>query len=302
MRKHTILLLPIGISVIVFIVIILVFVLTNNQPQVFDGERALSDVKYQVDLGPRTMDSEAHEKAASWIINTLQNHQWQVETQETEISGQVIKNIIARRGTGTPWIILGSHYDSRLLADQDKNPVNRKLPVPGANDGASSTAILLELARVLPNYDNKQIWLVFFDDEDNGTADGKGWSVGSTYFVSQLNGKPDSVVVLDMVGDKNLNIYKEGNSNRELNTEIWNVAKMLGYSQFIPVYKYSLIDDHLPFIHAGIIAADVIDFDYPFWHTTNDTLDKVSAESLQAVGHTIVVWLEGYSQTAEPGQ
>ena len=84
-----------------------------------------------------------------------------------------------------------------------------------------------------------------------------------------------------MVGDKDLNIYMEGNSNPDLNTEIWSVAKELGYSQFIPTYKYDLIDDHIPFIQAGIRAVDVIDFDYPYWHTTNDTLDKVSAESLQ---------------------
>ena len=238
------------------------------------------------------MGSEAHETAASWMVSTLKDLQWQVETQETVVSGQVIKNIIARRGKGTPWIILGSHYDSRLFADQDTIIANRKLPVPGANDGASSTAVLLELARVLPVKNNMQIWLVFFDDEDNGTASGTGWSVGSTYFVSQLQGKPDSVVVLDMIGDGDLNIYKEGNSDRELNTEIWNVANNLGYQQFIPSYKYDIIDDHIPFIQAGIRAVDVIDFDYPYWHTTNDTLDKVSAESLKAVGDTILKWLE----------
>ena len=224
----------------------------NNKTQVFDGERAFKDVKYQVDLGPRTMGSEAHDKAASWIINDLKDQGWQVEIQESVISDQAIKNIIAKRGDGTPWIILGSHYDSRLFADQDKIPTNRKLPVLGANDGASSTAILMELARVLPSNDNKQIWLVFFDAEDNGTAAGTGWSIGSTYFVSQLQGKPDSVVILDMVGDKDLNIYMEGNSDRQLNTEIWNVAKRLGYKQFIPSYKYDLIDDHIPFIQAGI--------------------------------------------------
>jgi Zn-dependent M28 family amino/carboxypeptidase len=270
----------------------------NKNQKVFDGGRALSDVKYQVDLGPRTMGSAAHEKAENYIINQLKSQNWQVETQETVISGQPIKNIIAKRGEGTPWIILGSHYDSRSIADQDKNPVNRKLPTPGANDGASSTAILMELARVIPKNENKQIWLVFFDDEDNGNASGSGWSVGSTYFVSQLQGKPDSVVVLDMVGDKDLNIYKEGNSDREINNEIWRVAKSLGYTQFIPTYKYDMIDDHTPFLNAGIRAVDIIDFDYPYWHTTNDTVDKVSAESLKAVGDTILNWLEEYPQAS----
>ncbi len=298
----------IGIKILLLLILIGMVILAitflamslGDKTQVFDGERALTNVKYQLDLGPRTMGSEAHDQVVSWMIDELKAQGWQVETQEAVISGQVIKNIIAKRGDGTPWIILGSHYDSRLFADQDKNPVNRKSPVPGANDGASSTAILMELARVLSVKDNKQIWLVFFDDEDNGTVAGTGWSIGSSYFVSQLKEKPDSVVILDMVGDKDLKIYKEGNSDRELNAEIWNVANGLGYKQFIPSYKYDLIDDHIPFIQAGINAVDVIDFDYPYWHTSNDTLDKVSAESLKTVGDTILKWLEKYSQPPTP--
>jgi glutaminyl-peptide cyclotransferase len=279
-------------------VIIVVLISVNKNQHVFEGARALNDVKYQVDLGPRTMGSAAHEQAVRYITEQLKSQNWQVETQETVVSGQSIINIIAKRGVSTPWVILGSHYDSRSIADQDKNPVNRKLPVPGANDGASSTAILLELARVIPKNENKEIWLVFFDDEDNGDASGSGWSVGSTYFVSQLQTKPASVVILDMVGDKDLNIYKEGNSDREINNEIWSVAKNLGYAQFIPTYKYTMIDDHTPFLDAGIRAVDVIDFDYPYWHTTNDTVDKVSAESLKAVGDTMLNWLEEYPQAS----
>jgi Zn-dependent M28 family amino/carboxypeptidase len=117
-------------------------------------------------------------------------------------------------------------------------------------------------------------------------------SVGSQYFVDQLTAKPDSVVILDMVGDKDLHINMERNSNPDLNTEIWNIASELGYKQFIPEYKYSITDDHIPFIDAGIKAADIIDIDYPYWHTTQDTLDKVSAESLKAVGDTIMKWIE----------
>jgi Zn-dependent M28 family amino/carboxypeptidase len=276
--------------------IILLLFSGDPHPRLFDGERALNDVKYQVDLGPRTMGSSAHDQAVSYIIDQLKNQKWEVETQQAVVSGQTIVNIIAKRGEGTPWVILGSHYDSRAFADQDPNPANRNLPVPGADDGASSTAILLELARVIPNKLNKQIWLVFFDNEDNGNASGSGWSVGATYFVSQLKGKPDGVVILDMVGDKNLDIYKESNSDRGINNEIWSIAKDLGYSQFIPTYKYNMIDDHTPFLDAGIRAVDVIDFDYPYWHTTSDTLDKVSAESLKAVGDTMLKWLDEYPQ------
>lgn len=284
-------------SIIIVLVIITVIlgILSMNKPALeFDGSRAYKDVKYQVGLGPRTMGSEAHEQTANWIISELRNLNWQVNTQETVNSNQTIKNIIAQRGAGTPWVIIASHYDSRLIADMDSDPLKRKQPVMGANDGASTVAILLELARVLPTKLNKQIWLVFFDDEDNGTKSGSGWDIGSANFISKLQGNPDDVVVLDMVGDKDLDIYMERNSNPDLNTEIWNVAQELGYSQFIPTYKHDLIDDHIPFIQAGIRAVDVIDFDYPYWHTTSDTLDKVSAESLKVVGDTILKWLEQY--------
>jgi glutaminyl-peptide cyclotransferase len=294
----------IGLGLFIFLVIVVTILLSisinNKKAQAFDGERSFADVEYQLDLGPRTMGSVAHDKAVSYIVDQLKSDNWQVEIQETIIDGQVIKNIIAKRGIGAPWIILGSHYDSRLFADQDKNPADQTLSVPGANDGASSTAILLELARVLPNRINKQIWLVFFDDEDNGNASGMGWSIGSTYFVSQLQGKPDSVIVLDMLGDKNLNIYKEGNSDSLISDEIWNVANSLGYNQFIPSIKYKLIDDHTPFLNAGIRAVDVIDFNYPYWHTTSDTLDKISAESLKAVGDTVLKWLEDYPLPSTP--
>jgi glutaminyl-peptide cyclotransferase len=277
---------------LILMISITIFILRRNKnPLEFNAERAYQDVAYQLSFGPRTMGSEAHEQVAEWLINSLREQGWQVNTQETIISGNKVKNIIAKRGEGTPWVILGSHYDSRTFADQDPNPANRTKPVMGADDGASSVAVLLELARVIPKNQNKQIWLVFFDNEDNGTSSGTGWVIGSSYFVSQLVGMPDSVVILDMVGDKDLNIYMERNSNPQLNDEIWSMAKSLGYSQFIDSYKYGLLDDHTPFIQAGMTAADIIDFNYPYWHTTQDTLDKISANSLMVVGETILTWL-----------
>ncbi len=283
-----------AIIVLIIVASIIITQSINQIDQQFDSQKAYSDVKYQLDLGPRTMDSAAHEEAEQWIISALLKSDWQVEIQQAEMSGQPIKNIIAKRGSGTPWIILASHYDSRSFADKDKDPAKRSQPVPGADDGASTVAILLELARVIPKNLNKQIWLVFFDNEDNGNSSGVSWSIGSENFVSHLQEKPNSVVVLDMLGDKNLNIYMEQNSNPDINTEIWGVAKELGYAQFIPMNKHSIIDDHIPFIQAGIRAVDVIDFDYPYWHTTQDTLDKISAESLKVVGDTILHWVEQY--------
>jgi Zn-dependent M28 family amino/carboxypeptidase len=164
--------------------------------------------------------------------------------------------------------------------------------VPGANDGASGVAVLLELARSLPKTLHGQIWLVMIDNEDNGDIPGWDWLLGSQAFVNQLKGKPDAAVIIDMIGDADLNIYMEKNSNRQLNIQIWNQAASLGYGQqFIDSYKYQMIDDHVPFLNAGIPAVDIIDFDYPYWHTTQDTVDKVSAKSLQAVGDTLRGWL-----------
>jgi Zn-dependent M28 family amino/carboxypeptidase len=110
--------------------------------------------------------------------------------------------------------------------------------------------------------------------------------------VDKLEFRPEAVVIVDMIGDADLNIYIEQNSNSALVNEIWNIAAELGYEQsFIPEPKYSILDDHTPFLQAGIPAVDIIDFDYPYWHTTNDTVDKVSAESLRVVGTTLQEWI-----------
>jgi glutaminyl-peptide cyclotransferase len=259
---------------------------------VFNGERAYLDVVRQVDLGPRTSGSQAHTQFVNWLQTELASANWHVDVQETEQSGQSIRNVIARRDGINPWIILGAHYDSRFFADRDPDPRNRTKPVPGANDGASGVAVLVELARVLPKDLENKIWLVFFDAEDNGGIQDWDWILGSTAFVRELEGKPEAVIIIDMVGDADLNIYQERKSDLELTQSIWSQAEELGYSgYFIPMLKYRMLDDHIPFIDAGIPAVLIIDFDYEYWHTVEDTADKVSARSLQIVGETLLAWL-----------
>jgi glutaminyl-peptide cyclotransferase len=203
-----------------------------------------------------------------------------------------IQNVIAKKGTGSRWVIFGAHYDSRLVADQDPNPELRIQPVPGANDGASGVAVLVELARIIPDDLNTEVWMVFFDAEDNGGIPGWDWLLGSRYFVNQLACCPDAVIVVDMIGDVNLNIFKEKNSDQSLTNEIWSKANELGYaSVFIPQAKYAILDDHTPFLEVGIPAIDIIDFDYPYWHTTQDIPERVSAKSMQVVGETLLAWL-----------
>jgi glutaminyl-peptide cyclotransferase len=284
-----------GTSIISWHKIYIQSVGSQQEGQQFNGERANQDVDFQVSLGPRIPGTEAHNQIIEWINTELEQTGWEVEIQLGEILGQKVTNILGKRGgerdQGQPWIILGAHYDTRIYSDKDPNPEKRNLPVPGANDGASGVAVLLELARTLPKNLDQEIWLVFFDTEDNGNIAGWDWILGSRFFVQSLHEKPDAVIIVDMIGDADLNIYMEQSSDPAISSEIWAVAGELGFSQFIPILKYRLLDDHVPFLESGIRAVDIIDFDYPYWHTTDDTTDKVSAKSLEAVGETLRTWL-----------
>ena len=273
----------------------------KTEIQAFDGNRSFGDLEYQMKLGPRIIGSQAHEQVREWIIEENQGSGWIVEVQSENVSGQDIHNIIAWRDVDLelPWVIIGAHYDTRIYADRDPNIENRTQPVPGANDGASGVSVLMELARVLPTNLGANVWLVFFDAEDNGSLPGGEWAMGSRAFVESLDEKPEAVVIVDMVGDRDLEIFMEKNSEPNLSQEIWKIAAELGYGEvFVPFPKHRIIDDHLPFIQSGIPAVDIIDFDYPYWHTVGDTIDKVSADSLQNVGDVIIAWLldrYGYS-------
>lgn len=262
----------------------------------FSGQRAFEDVRFQIELGPRIPGSQAHREAVAWMVSGLETEGWNVKVQEKMMLDHPIKNVVAQRSPDLngeyPWIIIGAHYDTRIFADEDSDPAARSQPVPGANDGASGVAVLMELARVLPRDLPKEVWLVLFDAEDNGDIPGWDWILGSRAFVEDLRGQPEAVVIVDMIGDANLNIYMERNSDAALTAQIWAQAAELGYAgTFIPMPGYSILDDHTPFLRAGIPAVDIIDFDYPYWHTTEDTLDKVSAQSLQIVGDVLTAWL-----------
>ena len=260
--------------------------------QSFNAERAYQDVVYQTSLGPRTPDSDAHEQAIDYFRSELQKSNWQVEVQVVEVNGHILKNVIARRSDMPPEIILGAHYDSRLMADKDPDPKKQLQPVPGANDGASGAAVLLELGRVLPP-NSVPVWLVFFDGEDQGNLPGwEEWSLGARGFVETFTLKPRAVVIVDMVGDYNLNIHQEKQSSQRLINEIWQVADELGYGQyFLDERKYSIMDDHVPFLEAGIPAVDIIDIEYRYWHTSYDTAENVSPVSLGIVGSTLQIWI-----------
>jgi len=263
-------------------------------PAIFDGDAAFRFLEEQMEFGPRWPGSPGHQAVGDYIVGQVRDLGWQVEEQRFAYRDIEGRNIIGRANEGAgPVIILGAHYDTRKIADQ--TPGSNE-PVPGAVDGASGVAILLELARTL-NIDDieQEIWLAFFDVEDNGSGGipGFDWIVGSTYMADHLEILPEAMILVDMVGDADQQLYYEGNSDLELQSQLWKIAHDLGYGDvFIQEYRHTMIDDHLPFARRGIQAVDIIDFDYPYWHTVEDTADKASPQSLTRVGRMLETWLE----------
>jgi len=259
----------------------------------FSGAEAYKHIVAQTDLGARPTGSEAGRKTGDYIIAQLKRSGWTVETQEFEYQGVKARNIIGKRGSG-PIAMVGAHYDTRRQADNDPDPAKHTQPVIGADDGASGVAVLLEMARTLKvDQTGREVWLTFFDAEDNGGLDGWDWIAGSTYMAQHLTVTPTAMILLDMIGDADQQLYWDHNSNAQLSQGLWQTAASLGFAQqFIPQYKWTMIDDHMPFAQRGIPAVDLIDFDYPYWHTTQDTADKVSPQSLERIGKTVSTWLE----------
>ncbi len=288
----------IGLVVAVFVLIGILATwrlgfLTPKGPASFDGSLAYTQVLRQMDFGPRITGTDGNYAAGNYIAQRLGQLGWQTQFQPFDYMGVHARKILAKANVGKgPVIILGAHYDTRRRADQD--PHHPDQPVPGANDGASGVAVLLELARSLDLTRVKhEVWLAFFDAEDDGQLDGWDWVVGSTYMAQHLTIRPQSMILVDMVGDADQNIYMDSNSNPALTAQIWAVAAQLGYSvYFIPVPRYAMLDDHTPFVQDGIPAVDIIDFDYPYWHTTADTADKISPASLEHVGRTLETYLQ----------
>lgn len=267
----------------------------------FDGQTALGYVKKQLDFGPRIPGSAGHRNTGDWIVrmmreraDTVIEQRWTHKT----VKGDTLpmRNIIARFNKGAAQRVLYiTHWDTRPVSDASMNLGERMAPVPGANDGASGTALLIALGDVLkktPLPANVGVDLVFVDGEDYGDF-GKNQDVliGSRYLADHL---PDSAyrplfgVLFDMIGDKDLKIEQESFSLErapEVVQRVWKTASDLGYgSYFLSQEGQSVTDDHVPLLDKGIRIIDVIDYDYAAHHTPRDTIDQVSAQSLKIVG------------------
>jgi len=261
---------------------------------VLSGEKAMEHVRAQVAFGPRPPGSEALRKCREYIVGQLEGYGYQVEQDAfdaaTPYGRKAMVNLIARRsGGGKPIVALASHYDTKYYEN---------LTFLGANDGGSSTGLLLELARVLAGRDDGlDYWLVFLDGEEAFIE----WSTfDSTYGSRHLArrwkedgtaGKVRALLLLDMVGDRSLGLLKDRNSTPWLMDLVWNTAAEAGFQAILSSTETHMEDDHIPFIDAGIPSVDIIDMDYPPWHTAQDTLDKISAGSLEKVGNLVLAVL-----------
>jgi glutaminyl-peptide cyclotransferase len=280
-------------------------VLSSCQSQVipeFNAKNAFQYLEKQCEFGARVPGTEAHLKCRDYLVAELQKYADRVMQQsfqavmEQDKRSVTCYNIIANfNSSKTNRILLCAHWDSRPWADRDPDPANQKKPVPGADDGASGVAVLLEIARIInitqPKYG---VDIVFFDAEDFGTyGQNDTWALGSKQFAQNAmrNYHPEFAILLDMIGDADQQIYIEQNSYqyaRKIVDRVWKIADQMGIHEFIPEVKFDVYDDHLNLLEIGIPAIDIIDFEYQYWHTVEDTPDKCSPKSLDNVGRVLL--------------
>ncbi len=297
----------------------------------FDGERANQSVAYQVGLGPRTPQSNASSLLRTSIAENLSG--WQIQNQSHQLAGLQIVNLEATLNAGAGnTVVLMAHYDTRQVSDQEQDANLSALPVPGANDGASGVAVLLELARLIPMMNlSHEIRLVFTDVEDQGDIISGGvsipWASGSQMWTENLTADEidniSSLVVVDMVGDSDLTLSHTTPGNNTL----WQAVDLMAISLGMVADQkdcngdngsgemdintsVGVLDDHVPPLLVGIPAIDIIDLKYGVgadvwsghWHTQNDSVDKVSAQSLESVGHLLELGLRAqvWSEISEP--
>jgi glutaminyl-peptide cyclotransferase len=288
---------------------ILLFAACSKSPNVsadgqsLSGEKAMDFVRSQVAFGPRPPGSPALQKCREYLIEQLRGFGYKVEddafTAKTPYGNIPMHNLIARKGqTGKVVVALAIHYDSKLMEG---------IHFVGANDAGSSTGLLLELARVMASRnDPLDYWFVFLDGEEAFVE----WSTfDSTYGSRHLAQvwkqqgivpKIKALVLLDMIGDKDLGVFRETNSTPWLMDLVWDTAKKNGLAGILSAIQAPIEDDHLPFLDVGIPAVDIIDLDYgpgnSFHHTDKDTLDRVSPESMEKVGRLVLLMLPQLNQ------
>jgi len=269
----------------------------------FDSNKAFGYLEYQVAYGPRVPGTKIHDDVINWLLEHLREHTEHVKVQEFSdiYAGAEIemKNILASfYPEKTKRVLLCAHWDSRHYADRDPDSTKWTEPVPGANDGASGVAVLLEIAAGLAELEPAVgVDIVFFDGEDGGSyGNNATWLLGSRYFAEKMPSsyRPVFALLLDMIGDRDLQLSRDVNSIASA-YKLWTRIEKLckSFSIAISPYESNILDDHIPLIKRGIPSIDLIDFDYSYWHTVSDTPDKCSAESLEKIGKLVLTIIYG---------
>jgi glutaminyl-peptide cyclotransferase len=270
----------------------------------FNGGRAFEDLRRLVALGPRPSGSRALEKARQEILRQLRQAGVAAEEERfvasTPTGSVPMVNVIAKiPGARRQVVIVAGHYETKRFDD---------FAFVGANDGGSSAAFLLEMARVLATRKaGFTYWVVFFDGEEAfqqfTETDGL---YGSRHLVQKLTAdgelsRVEALILVDMIGDARLNIHREGNSTPWLTDMVFRSAQRLGYDKYFQDEPRAYEDDHIPFVNAGVAATDLLDFDYGpsnrYWHTAQDTLDKCSPTSLTIIGRVVLATLDDLEKT-----
>jgi glutaminyl-peptide cyclotransferase len=282
------------------------------EPQPFSGARAMQHLEVICGLGPRPSGSAAMTRQRALLVEHFRTAGGRVAGQAFEIRDRRTGRPVHMENLVVEWhpdrterILLGAHFDTRPFPDRD--PVEPRGVFIGANDGASGVAVLMELAGQMPGLPGPVgVDFVFFDAEEYVFGPRDPYCLGSTFFARQyaagrqagrLAHRYRAAVVLDMVADRNLEIWQEINSlswpdTRPVVESIWAVARRLEVREFVPRPRHEVHDDHVPLrTIGGIPACDIIDFDYPQWHTRADTPAQCSGESLEKVGRVVLEWL-----------
>ncbi len=286
-------------------IVLLLFTISGFLPAQFNAERAFADLEKQVSFGTREPGSRGHELCLNFLEKELKKSAEKTVLQSFDYQDLknrkkfILTNIIASfNEKQQKRIFFAAHWDTRPRADYEEKE-NRHKPILGANDGASGTAVLLEIARQLKaNPPEIGVDLIFFDGEDYGEEGHlEDYFLGSRYFAKHAKDyQPKYGILLDMIGDANLNLPKEGYSQRYLPhivDKVWKIAQSLGYSEFEERTGNYIDDDHVILIKHGIPCIDIIDFAYPdnthrYWHTLQDTPDKCSVQSLDTIGQVMM--------------
>ncbi|MBN2531728.1 MAG: M28 family peptidase [Spirochaetales bacterium] len=270
---------------------------------VFDENKAWELLATLASRGKRPPGTVEHQESIQYLLTLMQDvcsrawlQPFSLQLKGKNIDCANICGFLEGRDTSST-VLVGSHFDTRWIADNEKDVIMQDLPIPGVNDGTSGVVIILELARILKQMKpEKNILFILFDAEDIGIIDGYEFGFGAGYYAKHGDIRPDLVIVLDMVGGENMHLTVDLHSfthlkSRKVFGRLFAIGRDFGYPCFFNNRTSLIISDHYPFLKRKIPALVLIDIDYPQWHTHSDTIDHCSRNSLKYIGDVLFHFL-----------